>query len=378
MRIQAAQSNYIDSDANDATGSDIPAGFASETEKQKWWESRQSRILLAIILLLSGLAVQLYLSHKTAEIGLRGLALASEAFLVVGITIIFTELRPFRSYIEERLYALKRRIDTPVFTRLTDVDYLRSYFSQEYLLLLREAATKASLPNVIQYPDLLRAIDRCVIAKASTPVCRRHYSVALCHEMFSRGPYTYLSQTVTHSFEYINLSATPVIKEIPLVVELKSLPGVDEDELLTNAWSSVQHSGESSSTPHIMTFTKAKKSEAITFESKVIVTIDKEPVTVTLSRRTVVSPTDSFTVTFCEPTSGLQINYQHPKEISPELFCFGVGGATRRHDNGPTWTQWEYDGVFLPDHGIVLVQSLAGERDGLMEQPSQAPEMRVG
>lgn len=288
-----------------------PSGDTAKKASRSWWESRSARvILIATILLLVGLVARIYLPREATQIYLRGLILVSDALLVIAVTVLLTEAGPFRSYIEERLGALKDKIDEPVFRRLTDVAFLRSTFSYQYLLSLRKAATVASMPKgICKYPDLLAAIDQRMLPCAAQPLCRRNHDVTLTHELVVRGSHTYLKQKATHTFEYVNLSDSPIVKDIRISVEAKVMPDVSEGELVSGAWAAVQQSGADTAVPQVLNLTQTRKGDSVIFEGCVPVTVAREPVTVQLSRRSIIPVDDVFVLTFYDPTVGLQITY---------------------------------------------------------------------
>ncbi len=120
---------------------DISPKKERDVLKRTWSVSRSAAMrLIACILGLGGLVIQLIVYRGTASIYVSGLTLLSDTCLVVAVTILRTEAGPFRSYIEERLDVLMKRMNDPIFDRMTNVKFLRDNFSSKYLLKFRRAA----------------------------------------------------------------------------------------------------------------------------------------------------------------------------------------------------------------------------------------------
>jgi hypothetical protein len=143
----------------------------------RWFGSRSSLMVLSsIILVLVAISIFYFADQDGKRLLLRWRILSpmADAMMVVSVTVLLTELGPFRSYVEERLQALKQVLDRPMFDRLTDASYLRDNFTPELLLAVRKASTCASLPaNIKDYPLFLSIIEDSVLPLAAKAVWRK-------------------------------------------------------------------------------------------------------------------------------------------------------------------------------------------------------------
>jgi hypothetical protein len=335
---------------NIQTGDDHRPEIAAVS--RSWWGSRSSlMVLVSIILIFCALPIIYFaLEHPM----LHFLGPIGDAMLVVSVTVLLTELGPFRSYIEERLHSLKMELDRPIFERLTDPCYLRNTFKPELVHALQRASTCASLPpNIKDYPEFLSVIDKYVIPLAAEPVWRKNFNLSVIHTVENRNGQTLILEKSTVSCTYVNTSDDEKQIKIPIVQEGTKFSGVPDEDLCREGWAIIKPEG-SEPTRMSLSFHKTDLGDSIKFEDSISLRVGKQSVLVTTGYVAMRAPNDTIRLVFSVPTTGLSITYQHPPEISPELYCFNVGGELDVVVKEQTLHQWKHTGTFLPDHGAVL------------------------
>lgn len=325
----------------------------------RWWGSRSSLMVLISVILVLGAIGMMYLSEHYDYFGLKLLKPVADAMMVVSVTVLLTELGPFRTYIEERLQVLKQVLDRPVFERLTDANYLRENFKPSLVQALKRASTCASLPaNIRDYPEFLSIIDKYVMPLAEETVWRKDFHLSLTHRLLEKNGQTVVHQKSTLSSTYINTAKEERIITIPIVHERSKLPDVPVKDLCSECWAKVKIGSNGGENYVPLIFKQTDLGDSMRFESSVNISVGQQPVYVSTGHETVLRPNDTLKLAFTVPTTGLSVTYQHPPEIKPELYCFNVGGTLNPIVSESTLHQWEHDGTFLPDHGAVLTYSL--------------------
>jgi hypothetical protein len=341
----------------------------------RWFGSRSSLMVLSsIILVLVAISIFYFADQDGKRLLLRWRILSpmADAMMVVSVTVLLTELGPFRSYVEERLQALKQVLDRPMFDRLTDASYLRDNFTPELLLAVRKASTCASLPaNIKDYPLFLSIIEDSVLPLAAKAVWRKDLHLSLRHEIQQNREQTLLRQKSTLSSTYVNAGSAEEHITVPVRREYKKLDGIADDQLCCNGWAKVQAEGAAEPLITKLQFQLTDLGDSVLFEAEIDVKVGDRAVLVATGYDALMEPNDALRLSLTIPTTGLRVTYQHPVEIKPELYCFNVGGELRTIANDDTFHQWEHSGIFLPHHGIVLAHPVT-RRKGERRPPQKA------
>jgi hypothetical protein len=354
--------------SQEKTVSNQPLGSpAAQSEEEKtvpadvWLGSRASIMLLVSVILILVATTIMYFSDQRMSLGWQILRPIADAMLVVAVTVILTELGPFRSYVEERLQALKQVLDRPLFDRLNDATYLRANFSPERIREMQRASTCASLPaHIKDYPEFLKVIEKSVIPLAAETIWRRDFRLNLTHTLHERRDgQTFLRQKSTLSATYFNTGNGERSFNIPIVREYSKLPGFPDEQLCCNGWATLLTEGAVNETKIPLTFSPTDLGDSVRFEATFRVSVGTRPVFVSTGYESIVGPSETYRVSFSVPTTGVAVTYQHPAEVRPKLYCFNLGGELKAIVKEDTLHQWEHSGTFLPNHGAVLTHSLA-------------------
>jgi hypothetical protein len=327
-----------------------------------WVGSRASiMVLVSVILVLVATVIMYFANNKeVTDVFLRMLVPIADAMLVVSVTVLLTELGPFRNYVEERLQSLKQVLDRPVLERLTDSCYLRQNFTPDLIKRMQKASTCASLPAQIKdYPEFLKVIDKYVIPFAVETIWRRDFRVNISDSIYQENGHTLIRRKTALSAVYVNTGDGDRTMEIPITRTYSKLPGVADDQLCCNGWAKVKPEGAYTETTFMLNFEPTDLGDSVRFESKFSITVGKAPVFVSTGYDAIVGPNETHRQSLSVPTAGLTVTYAHPSEIKPELLCFGVGGELRTIVADEMQHQWEHTGTFLPTHGAVLTHSWA-------------------
>jgi hypothetical protein len=337
-----------------------------------WLGSRSSIMVLVSVILIFAATAIVFLADRSMSadkhmlLGWQFLMPIADAMLVVSVTVLLTELGPFRSYVEERLQSLKQLLDRPVFDRLTDATYLRDNFSPERIREVQRASTCACLPaHIKDYPEFLKVIEKCVLPLAAETIWRRDFHLNLSHTLHGQNGQTFLRQKSTLSATYFNTGNGIRTLNIPIVRKYPKLPGFSNEQLCSNGWAKLQTEGSVNETLIPLIFHQTDLGDTVQFEAKFSVAVGPRPVFVSTGYEAIVGPNETYRQSFSVPTAGLTVTYQHPANVRPELHCFNLGGELKVIVKEETLHQWEHSGTFLPNHGAVLTHSLArrmGER----------------
>jgi len=352
-----------------------------------WLGSRSSIMVLVSVILIFAATTILYFADKYFadrhaiqsdwQILWQVLLPIADAMLVVSVTVLLTELGPFRSYVEERLQALKRLLDRPVFDRLSDSAYLRDNFSPQRIREVQRASTCACLPaHIKEYPEFLKVIEEFVTPLAAETIWRKDFHLNLYHTLHGREGQTFLRQKSTLSATYFNTGEGERTLEIPIVRKYSKVPGFSNEQLCCSGWARLRTEGAANETLIPLSFRHTDLGDSVQFETNFRVSVGAHPVFVSTGYEAIVGPNETYRQSFSVPTSGLSVTYQHPPQVRPELHCFNVGGELKVIENNETLHQWEHSGTFLPNHGAVLTHSLArrvGEKATAqkVEQPTE-------
>lgn len=347
-----------------------------------WLGSRSSiMVLVSVIVMFAATAIMYFADKFFAEkhvaqtgweIVWHVLMPVADAMLVVSITVLLTELGPFRSYIEERLEALKQLLDRPVFDRLSDSAYLRLNFSAQRIRDVQRASTCACLPaHIKEYPEFLKVIEEFVTPLAAETIWRKDFHLNLYHTLHGREGQTFLRQKSTLSATYFNTGDGERTLDIPIVRKYSKVSGFSNDQLCYSGWAKLRTEGAANETLIPLSFRQTDLGDSVQFETNFRVSVGAQPVFVSTGYEAIVGPNETYRQSFSVPTSGLSVTYQHPPQVRPELHCFNVGGELKIIENNETLHQWEHSGTFLPNHGAVLTHSLA-RRNGERATPQRA------
>jgi hypothetical protein len=361
---------------------------AQESTSKGWSASRSSIMVLVSIILLFAASAAMYFANRAQADAIAQrkpeplvweiLIPIADAMLVVSITVLLTELGPFRSYVEERLQGLRQVLDRPILERLTDAAYLRDNFTPELIRCLQRASTCASLPaHIKDYPEFLKVIDKCVIPFAGETIWRKDFHLNVSHSLLEENGHTLIQQKLTLSATYLNTGNRERTLNIPIVRKYAKLSGIADDRLCCKGWVKVRAEGASHEESFPLTFQQTDLGDVVEFQSNFSITVGTDPVFVSTGYEAIVGPNEIHRQSMSVPTVGLTVTYQHPPQVKPDLLCFSVGGELKVISEDEMLHQWEHTGTFLPNHGAVLSHSLTRRKGDKKIEAQGAGDQRV-
>jgi hypothetical protein len=300
------------------------------------------------------------------------LRMAIEAFVLACVITILGETSLLKNYFEERLDRLVTNSAEQTQTRLgqvliedfvrraQDETFLRS-FAHETLSKIEGAVQRASFPESMPH-QLEPVLAEFARLRSAFTLCRSdfHLSLHYEHHHTNSGIYSLTSQ---HDFRLYNWTGKPYEHALRMSEAVDLMKGVGDDEYYKIK--EVRVNGDDV-TERLMSETLRRDSRII-FSNEYRFTLSADPESYAEVRKITKAlyPKSSPSVlTFYFPVHGLDVTLEHPQDVVPFLFVFGVGSTEVTETDplppfikGDTLHRWKYDGWFPPDHGVVLMFS---------------------
>src|SRR3989344_798638 len=293
--------------------------------------------------------------------------------LVVALTFFLAETRFLKSYVEERLHATQAHTATTFdehatkflredFTiRAVNLDFLRG-FSHSFLKLVSSSVRRAFF--VKELPQEMESLLDVLATEREIPTLwRTNYRAEVVYQDIPDRPELRILMT-KFQWTFVNYSnETKTIEQRLSEIRLR-VAGIDQSELCK--FTEINLGGEDYlqklkvQTKDIDTRIKFEVTFPLTVQPT---TLEKKGIVLSRTTESIQPKTEPLVMTFFRPVYGLALSLHHPISIHPLMYIFSVGIEEEAPDplqpkeHTGTYTRWEYNGWFLPDHGFILIFS---------------------
>lgn len=341
--------------------------------------SSQSKIIIARCLAVIGFAglAKVIVYYHTIDSGSIAhlFELLLDALIIAAIIAGLGETRLFKSYLEERLKSYAKEtsdaygelLKNSFHQRAIDVDALRSTYDPKVLREIERAVQRASLASN-PHPDIDELLTALNAMRDNISVWRHKWWQRIIYEESDRHPDKYLMKC-TLKMKYINSTNEP--KPLPLTAFDVTYATTDADDTPLYKLTTMEFNGKDVLGTQQPTMSQEKG--RTTFETKIP---DQLPPTPRASEGTpllecaevLYGKGEPFVQTFVFPVKGFELLVDHPKEIIPALYVFGIGGSAvtdplePERESTELQHRWIFSGWMLQSSGYVLTFSRTNDQ----------------
>ena len=340
----------------------------SQDASVSFWTQRTTVVVaVACCLLVIGAAAELVLVSWVHGWYFDLLRFLAHGLIVAGVTLLISELKPTREYIEERLSNVLHRFSSLLLDRTTlelvkskeeftklasDWSYLRGTYNVDTLNRIHISVNQAlaGRPLDANQVALVNTMDSSLQRILSEPY-RQDYKLFLEHELEKCNGNADCIR-VRRSLEWTLINPFPDAAK-PFTqkfrCDLVKIPGLDKEKLFIPGDLYI----DDKLTP--LKFDVIEDvPNLIAFYAECSIPA-KERVQIRMFKDVRRIPTnDYFRHTIFYSSKGFYLRYRHPAAFLPKLHIFGMEPAPSPRRPDDNTYEWEYSAWLLPGHGLML------------------------